>query len=61
MLHSVTDAFLNQLHRGTSQLRDLVDQINEFIETHVQSNINNIQDMIFFDYKLAFTKSWVSS
>ena len=61
MLYSVVDAFLNQLHRGTAQLQDLVDQINELIETLVKSNINKIQDMIFFDYKLAFSKSWVNS
>ena len=60
MYYFLSDAFLNQIHRGTAQLESLVGQINNIIEAQVESTINKIQDMIFFDYKRAFSQSWVS-
>ena len=53
------DAFLHQIHSGTARLRILVTQVNEVMQSKVEGSIEKIQDMIFFDYKLAFSRSWV--
>jgi hypothetical protein len=36
-----------------------VERVNHIIEHRVRSAITSIQQMIFFDYKLAFSKRWV--
>ena len=55
----LVDAFLHQLHTGTTALRNLVQRVNTLIEEKIETNIASIKNMIFFDYELAFSKSWV--
>ena len=55
----ISDAFLHQIHSGTARLKFLVDKVNEIMANKVEGTIEKIRDMFFFDYVLAFSKSWV--
>jgi hypothetical protein len=53
------DAFLHQVHSAITKLKYLVDRVNDVINVKVEGTIQQISEMIFFDYELAFSKSWV--
>ena len=57
----LTDAFLHQIHSGTANLRFLVERVNDIMKHKVEATIANIRAMIFFDYKLAFSRTWVNT
>lgn len=57
---SFTDPFLHQIHTGTAKLKFLVNRVNSIMANKVERAIENIRQMIFFDHKLAFSRSWVS-
>ncbi|XP_064629693.1 uncharacterized protein LOC135488785 isoform X2 [Lineus longissimus] len=52
------DAFLHQVHTAITKLKYLVERVNEVIKVKVEGTIQQISEMIFFDYELAFSKSW---
>ena len=54
------DAFLYNIHSNIERLRDLVKQVNHILQSKVEGTIEKISDMAFFDFQLAFSRSWVS-
>ncbi|XP_063714091.1 dynein axonemal heavy chain 5-like isoform X5 [Symsagittifera roscoffensis] len=52
------DAYLFKVHSAIHRFRKLTRKVLKLVETRIEKSLENIEDMVLFDHKLAFAQSW---